>query len=572
MKCNNKNKIVLVIMLSAILLVSIYYLNLKSGYFVDEGMTLFLANGNYNGAVTSKSDSNLTNFLNEFVIKDSLGDTISNLFNMLKELTTAGNYSVEGTVEWYDAARNLLQGERTWLSGKELFEQMTASDGERFQYMQVFLNQAMDVHPPFYYMLVHTVFSLFSGTYSDAYLFVVNIVALLMSCVVLWKVLELISDNSCTAMVAVAIYGFSQGFISCAVYFRMYAWFTFFAVLTLYMHLLLENSEYNFSKKMSLCFIGTIVLGFYTHYYYIVYLVPLFVITIIRLIKTKRKIQIIAYVKRCVVSGICSLLIWPLSAYHILFSYRGTEASANLISDGLIHRLVNYYHIIKQAFFYNSNVLFVVFVIGLLCVLIFNKKQKRYVIEIFGVSFFYLLVISQIAPAQSDRYIMCIYPLIATVIAMIIIQSAEAFFRNEKWQRIVCGIVLGGLVALSITAITPNYLYLEQKDLPENFGEERSRMNCLMLSDGDWRGFSEALKFSKFGQVIVLEEQQLSVLQEEKPQSISNDTVVYILGGLEQDNNLKLICEMLDYRSDLAEQISSDVADFNAYLLKAEEP
>lgn len=255
----------MVALLIMILTVNIHYLKMKSGYFVDEGMTLFLSNGNYNGAVTSRSDSNLQDFLDEFVFKDSLPATVSNVFAMLKELTTAGNYSIEGTVAWYDAARSLLQGKRTWISGDELFRQLTTSKGERFQYAQVYLNQAMDVHPPLYYLLVHTVFSLFPGSYRDAYLFAVNIIALLMTCVVLWKMGRLFSDELFLSVLAVVIFGFSQGFVSCAVYFRMYAVFTFFSALTLYLHLLIEYSGCPANKKTLCALTGSVVLGFYTH-------------------------------------------------------------------------------------------------------------------------------------------------------------------------------------------------------------------------------------------------------------------------------------------------------------------
>ena len=73
----------------------------------------------------------LFDFIEQFVWKDSMLSTIDNIFDMLKELTSAGNYSEKGTVEWYDAARELLQGHRTWVKGEELFEQLTVSKEER---------------------------------------------------------------------------------------------------------------------------------------------------------------------------------------------------------------------------------------------------------------------------------------------------------------------------------------------------------------------------------------------------------------------------------------------------------
>ena len=84
-------------------------------------MTLYLANGNYTGAVTSRPEGTIQDFLKEYVLRDSLPATAANLVEMLKQLAGAGNYSQQGSVAWYDAARALLQGRRVWMEGSELF-------------------------------------------------------------------------------------------------------------------------------------------------------------------------------------------------------------------------------------------------------------------------------------------------------------------------------------------------------------------------------------------------------------------------------------------------------------------
>ena len=100
---------------------------------------------------------------------------------MLGDVMHAGNYSVEGTVEWYDAARHMLQGDCSWVNGDDLFNNLVAEKNNRFNYTQVYINQMVDVHPPLYYTIVHTVFSIFHDSYSDYYLFGINIVFLLLS-------------------------------------------------------------------------------------------------------------------------------------------------------------------------------------------------------------------------------------------------------------------------------------------------------------------------------------------------------------------------------------------------------
>ncbi len=166
MTIKNCEKIYLIFLLLLITLVSCYYINHKKGFYVDEGMTLYLSNGTYTGAVTTVPEATIFEFVDEYVIKDTVPETISNVRGMLEDVMGAGDYSVKGTVEWYDAARSVLQGRNTWMSGTDLYDMITASKEKRFDYAQVYINQMMDVHPCIYYFVVHTVFSLFPGVYS----------------------------------------------------------------------------------------------------------------------------------------------------------------------------------------------------------------------------------------------------------------------------------------------------------------------------------------------------------------------------------------------------------------------
>lgn len=567
-----KNNIVMAILLLLVLCVNLFYLQKKSGYFVDEGMTLFLANGNYNGAVTSKSDNTLFDFIEQFVWKDSMLSTIDNIFDMLKELTSAGNYSEKGTVEWYDAARELLQGHRTWVKGEELFEQLTVSKEERFHYAQVLVNQAVDVHPPLFYLVVHTVFSIFSGTYSDGYIFAINFIALLLTCIILYKFVEEISEDPLLPVLTVAIYGFSQGFISCAMYFRMYALFSLFATLTIYLYLLMEKEQYRLSKKRSMQLIVVTILGFYTHYYYIIFLFPMFVLTVGKLLGRHLKQELWHYLKNMIVAGIISLIIWPLSVYHILFGYRGTEAISNLVSTSLPVRIASYYTIIRRAFFWDKDWLFIlVILLGMFLCFLYIRKQSvklfltRKEIQLLLSCIFYLLIICQIAPSRADRYIMCIYPIIAVAISIIITWITKRIKMKTGFAVLIAGIwILGGLILT-----TPNYLYMEYEQKTLGTEKDCSELNCLMISDDDWRGFPVALRLSEFEEVIVLGEDEKSVLASEKPQGKNRDLLIYVLKELDQEQNLREACEYLGYEYVGTEMITSDVEDFNAYLVEA---
>ena len=575
MKKLKNEPLALALLLALVAALSIFWAGQKSGYFVDEGMTLYLANGNYTGAVTSRPEGTIQDFLKEYVLRDSLPATAANLVEMLKQLAGAGNYSQQGSVAWYDAARALLQGRRVWMDGSELFGQLTVPPGEGFDYLQVYMNQAVDVHPPLYYLLVHTVFSL-GGGYSDWYLFGINLFFLLLTCLFLYKAGRLITGEPTLPMLAVAIYGFSQGFISTAVYFRMYAILTFWVTLTYYLHLRLEESGWRPTRRLTAALVATVALGFYTHYYYVVFLFPLFLLTAAKMLRGGHKKELGGYFFRLLAGGVVSLCVWPLSVYHILFGYRGTEAAGNLFSAELFSRLGAYYGILLDAFFFGSPLLFWALVAMGLFLLGFSLKLRgpggtagSRLVQILPVVGFYMLVVIQISPALEDRYLMPVYPLISLVMAAVLLKPLWLTRRTlrHRWMApvlIASAMALGGLLLAK-----PNYLYLENRSLALGTTLDPAGMNCLMVADDDWRGFPEALRLSRFGQVMVVGEAEMDALSAEKPARPEEPLLVYLYEGLPQQATLAEVEASLAL-SGPGEEIASDIQGFNAYLFHVE--
>ena len=67
----------------------------------------------------------------------------------------------------------------------------------------------------------------------------------------------------------------------------------------------------------------------------------------------------------------------------------------------------------------------------------------------------------------------------------------------------------------------------------------------------------------------MLGEDEKSVLASEKPQGKNRDLLIYVLKELDQEQNLREACEYLGYEYVGTEMITSDVEDFNAYLVEA---
>ena len=105
--------------------------------------------------------------------------------------------------------------ESVWL------DRMTVRPGEGFNYKNVWERQAMDTHPPFYYVLIHTVSSFMPGRYSKWIGGGVNIFLALSSLFVFRKLLAKFIRNRVFGLVASCAFCFSAGVLSNVTYFRM---------------------------------------------------------------------------------------------------------------------------------------------------------------------------------------------------------------------------------------------------------------------------------------------------------------------------------------------------------------
>ena len=117
--------------------------------------------------------------------------------------------------------------------GPEFYgEYLTVDPGEWFDFRSVYENQAQDVHPPFYYLLLHTVCSVFAGEFSKWFGLAIN---LCFFAGILWLLFaiggKLLGRENPARLLPPLLYGFSGGALSMVVYIRMYAMLTFWVLL-----------------------------------------------------------------------------------------------------------------------------------------------------------------------------------------------------------------------------------------------------------------------------------------------------------------------------------------------------
>ena len=239
----------------------------------------------------------------------------------------------------------LFVNDREWTTGESFRNELVVLPGEQFRYGVVKQMQSWDVHPPFYYYLLHTVCSLTPGIFSKWQGISVNLVGFVISFILLAYAAYLtavypismqpeLSDSEkqpyrkrgyVLAGTVCAMWGFGAAVISGVMFIRMYQWLTVFVLLCLCLHLralVRKKESWSFYLLLAL----TVFFGFLTQYYYIIFHFFLGAEFCLYLLKEKKWKSLVAYVETCAVAFGAALVYYPSALSHIFRGYRGTEA------------------------------------------------------------------------------------------------------------------------------------------------------------------------------------------------------------------------------------------------------
>ena len=239
----------------------------------------------------------------------------------------------------------LFVNDREWTIGESFRNELVVLPGEQFRYGVVKQMQSWDVHPPFYYYLLHTVCSLTPGIFSKWQGISVNLLGFVISFILLAYAAYLtavypismqpeLSDSEkqpyrkrgyVLAGTVCGMWGFGAAVVSGVMFIRMYQWLTVFVLLCLCLHLraLVRKRE---NWKFYLLLAVTVFLGFLTQYYYIIFHFFLGAGFCLYLLKEKKWKSLGTYVGTCAAAFGAALVYYPSALSHIFRGYRGTEA------------------------------------------------------------------------------------------------------------------------------------------------------------------------------------------------------------------------------------------------------
>lgn len=230
----------------------------------------------------------------------------------------------------------LFEPDREWMDRDTFRNEFVVLEGERFRYGLVSTVQSWDVHPPFFYFLLHSVCSLFPGIFSKWLGIGINIVAFAINFVLIYWLGYMVSGkNRWLAFAVTAVYGFNGAIISGVMFIRMYEWLTVFVLACACLHVrAIIKRDMRFGSFL-LPLMAVNYLGFLTQYYYIIFLFFTAVFYGLWRLWTDRKLRnCVKYGMACGISLLLAVLSYPASLSHIFRGYRGTGAASEFLDAG----------------------------------------------------------------------------------------------------------------------------------------------------------------------------------------------------------------------------------------------
>ena len=209
---------------------------------------------------------------------------------------------------------------------------MQVPKDDRFNYVNVWKNQANDVHPPLSYVFLHTVCSIFADSYSKWYGIGINMFWMVMILVVLYKLSKDILGSKLGAFGVAATYGTTVLFFDTIIFIRMYAQFTFFAILLAYV--VKKYWQKELTRKFYFSAGAVLILGVFTHYYFLIYAFLLCFLFILNLALNKRYVEMRNSIICFASAGILYILMWYHILGHLFRGYRGKDAIGKAFSIG----------------------------------------------------------------------------------------------------------------------------------------------------------------------------------------------------------------------------------------------
>lgn len=515
----------------------------KEGFHMDELLSFELANAEFNPwIVPTQPEGRLAKFVRKEIKGASFSETVQNLADTVTDVLQNRR---ESKLLSYQAD---VYEEPVWITAEQFHDYITV-DGDAFNYLSVYFNVKDDNHPPFYFMLLHTVSSLFQGRVAAWMGCSINMIcvavcmALLMGLGrMLAPVFGMEEKGRLLGLLAALLYGCSTGAMATTLLIRMYGVVTAFCVALLYLHV--KKYLAGTFEKGNKALIAVTVLGFLTQYFFLFYCLILAAVTAVLLWVQKRRRELWRYIKSMALAAVIGVGLFPFAVSDVFSSGRGVEALDNLTSGlaGFGTRLESFAVILAGRTFGSLLWMLLAVLAAVLVVWLLASRRKSageqvqrqqstrrgitamLVLPVAG----YFLLAAKMSPYLVDRYIMPLFPFVILQGALLVLGAAK---MTEQWKMgrkaayVFCTIAvlaqLWGLVQYDGSYLYRGYSRQEQ------LSEEYASYPCICIYDGV--GYYEnLLEFTHYERTLLLTATELEERADAESVSALEGAVVLI--------------------------------------------
>ncbi len=456
-----------------------------------------------------------------------------------------------------NGTQNIYAFDRKWTNSDRYYTEYAVRDFERFYYKHVYIAQSNDVHPPFYYFLLHTVCSLRPYSFSKWMGLSINILLFLFSFFLVQRIsLLLTNQNYRVSFAACLIYGFNPGIISNIVFIRMYFLLTVWMLFSFYLHIKnIEKKELPFLQFLVPLFIST-ALAFLTHYYFIVFLFAEVFIYSILLLKKKYIKNMLKYWGTVLISIICAIALYPACIRHIFSGYRGKEASGSFFDIRNTLERFSYFTNLTNHNVFSDTLLFIF--IGMILLFFFviikNRiifstfRKSKHLFALLFVTIFFFLICSKTSimfGEESCRYIFPIYPFILLFIIIIIYKLWCISLELKPSYITLCfSVSIALLLFINIFGLATNkvlFLYTEQKEYTA-FASTHTNDELVYIYE-DWADWNISNELIRYKEIYFINANDLSPIVDEKINNSDGLVLILPANTEKEDQYLNFIKE-----------------------------
>lgn len=441
--------------------------------------------------------------------------------------------------------------DQTWYDGGYFYQATVATGEERFNIPMVFENQAMDTHPPLYYVFLNLVCSFFPGQFSKWFGIGINIVFLLLTGIGLFLLLEHFLHKKYVSLCLSTIFCCSYLSINMTLFIRMYILLMVCFLFSSWYHLqfyqrVAEEPDLTLKKewKQYLILAALTLVGALTHYYFLVYQAMIAALYIIVLWKKKKIRQIIDYVITMALSGILYCLMYPAVFTHIFFKYEGRDAvhkflkTTSLFGEG-IEMLKSFNSSMFKGFFFP--LLGIMTAATLVLVLLKKFPLKTFFVYLFFLvpSIVYFWGISKASPFITIRYVS---PVAAFIYTFIILWLKLLLDSVRKWKfsyLLIC-ILMGAItVFLPVRSVKEPY-FAERTAVIEDLASQCDHCAYVTGDSYNWKMWEDYVIYPEFEALFFIDGvSQTPITDEQFLQQ--EDLVVFVDKALDFD----AVCDYL---------------------------